>query len=146
MSCHTYTWSHVASQHPTRCSRLGVLPCFQPTSLHNLLHVTSDGFNIQLDVLGLVSFHVFSPPPCTPCFMLLVMGLGPRFCDFSFQGSPSCVMCFQVCSFVWTSISLSSLVLVPSVFLLFVCLFIYLFIKQMLVKTQSQSIISHSRI
>jgi hypothetical protein len=31
----------------------------------------------------LVSFQVFHPSPCMTCFMLLVIGLGPRFCVFS---------------------------------------------------------------
>jgi hypothetical protein len=30
-------------------------------------------------LLGLVSFQVFHPSPCTTCFMLLVMGLGLKF-------------------------------------------------------------------
>jgi hypothetical protein len=34
-------------------------------------------------LLGLVSFLVFRPFPCTTCFILLVMGLGLRFHEFS---------------------------------------------------------------
>jgi hypothetical protein len=34
-------------------------------------------------LLGLVSFQVFHPSPCMTCFVLLVMGLGPTFHDFS---------------------------------------------------------------
>jgi hypothetical protein len=33
-------------------------------------------------LLGMVSFQVFHPSPCTTCFMLLLMGLG-LFCVFS---------------------------------------------------------------
>jgi hypothetical protein len=29
------------------------------------------------------SFQVFWPSPCSTCFVLLLMGLGPRFGDFS---------------------------------------------------------------
>jgi hypothetical protein len=55
-------------------SRLGVLPSFLLISLHDLLHVIS------------------------------MMGLGPRLLDFFSEGSPLCILCFQVLSFVWTSI------------------------------------------
>jgi hypothetical protein len=34
------------------------------------------------------TFQGFWPSPCTICFVLLVMGLGPRFRDFSSKGSP----------------------------------------------------------
>jgi hypothetical protein len=34
--------------------------------------------------------------------MLLVMDLGPTFGDFSSSGSPLCILCFWVWSFVWT--------------------------------------------
>ncbi len=53
-------------------------------------------------LLGLVSFQVFCPSPCTTSFMLLVMDLGPTFGDFSSSGSPLCILCFWVWSFVWT--------------------------------------------
>ncbi len=33
--------------------------------------------------LGLVCFQVFCTSPCMICFVLLVMGLGPRSCVFS---------------------------------------------------------------
>ncbi len=47
-------------------------------------------------LLGLVSFQVFRPSPYTTCFMLLVMGLDTKFLDFSSQGSPLCVLHFQI--------------------------------------------------
>ncbi len=54
------------------------------------------------------------------CFMLLVMGLGPRFCVFSCLGSPLCVLHFRVWAFVWTTV----------LFFFFSCVFsvLYLFL------------------
>jgi hypothetical protein len=34
-------------------------------------------------ILGWVLFLIFHPLSCTTCFVLLVMGLGPRLFDFS---------------------------------------------------------------
>jgi hypothetical protein len=43
-------------------------------------------------------FWVFHPSPYTTCFVLLMMGLGPRLFNFSSQGSPLCVMGSRVLS------------------------------------------------
>jgi hypothetical protein len=52
--------------------------------------------------LGLVSFQVFCSSFCTTCFVLLAMGLGPKFLDFSSFRAPLCAFLrFQVWSFVW---------------------------------------------
>ncbi len=58
----------------------------------------------ERSLLGLVFVEAFLPSPCTTCFVLLVMGLGCRLLDSSSYCSPFCILCFQVLSFVRTSI------------------------------------------
>ncbi len=57
--------------------------------------LNTGGFLDSKAILGLVSFQGIRPSPCTTCFMLLVMGLGLRFCVFLLLGP------LIVCSAVW---------------------------------------------
>ncbi len=74
-----------------------------------------------------ISLHNLLLAPCTTCFLLLVMGLSPRFYVFSSYGSPSSVLRFWVWFFVRTLVLsfFSSLVSLRGVFPLFIYLFIY---------------------
>jgi hypothetical protein len=75
-------------------------------------------------VLGSVSFQVFLPSLCMTCFVLLVMGLGPRFLMFSPLRAPHVVFCNLGCDVlfgIW-SFLFSSLVPLVDVFPLFIYL------------------------
>jgi len=71
------------------------------------------------------TFQVFQPSPSTTCFVLLVMGLGPRFCDSPLR-APHCGFCSLGCGllFALQSFLFSSLVPLPGVFPLIIYLFI----------------------
>jgi hypothetical protein len=47
---------------------------------------------LGLPLLSLVTFYLFFPSPCMTCFVLLVMGLGPRFFIFPLR-APICAFC-----------------------------------------------------
>ncbi len=52
---------------------------------------------MERSLLGLVSFQVFRPSPCMTCFVLLDMGLGPRFHDFFSLKAPHCALDVVLC-------------------------------------------------